>query len=102
MTKTFPLWLTIPILFLAGAFIDWDGYGYYQLLRLVVTVSAGFIAYTEFQKLENLNTWAIVFGAIALLFQPFVKISFGADVWLVIDVITAVIFLIWGLTKESK
>jgi len=68
------------------------GYGYYVLLRWVVTGTALFILWTayEFKK----TTWLWIMGIIALLFNPIAPIYLDKDTWVVIDFIVAVIFLI--------
>jgi hypothetical protein len=38
---------------------------------------------------EN-KTLAIIYGALALLFQPFLKIALGRELWNIVDVIVAV------------
>ena len=38
--------------------------------------------------------WAVVFGALALLFQPLLKISLGRIVWNIVDVVVAVLLLV--------
>ena len=46
----------------------------------------------------------IVYGALALLFQPLIKISFGRELWNVVDVIVAVMLVatIYYLPKQEK
>ena len=42
---------------------------------------------------------AFTFGALALLFQPFVKLALGRDMWNLVDVIVAV-FLVFLWFRE--
>lgn len=76
-------------------------YGYFQLIRFVSMVVFGVMAYDYAQrKQEGLM---ITFGALALLFQPFLKISLGRGLWNIVDVIVAVVLLgIAFSKKESK
>ena len=39
---------------------------------------------------EKKNELAITFGALALLFQPFVKVALGRTMWNVMDVVVAI------------
>lgn len=68
-----PVWLTWVV---AGAnllAIADLPYGYYQLLRLVVTGYAAYIAYLYFRR--GLSAWGWAFGFIALLYNPLFVIS---------------------------
>ena len=66
-------------------------YGYYQLVRFVAMVAFAVMAWNYYENKQE--GWAIVFGALALLFQPFVKIALGRLVWNVIDVVVAVLLI---------
>ena len=63
-------------------------YGYYQLVRFVAMVVFGVMAYKYYE--EKKNELAITFGALALLFQPFVKVALGRMTWNVVDVVVAI------------
>lgn len=63
-------------------------YGYYQLVRFVAMVVFGVMAYKYYE--EKKNELAITFGALALLFQPFVKVALGRTMWNVVDVFVAI------------
>lgn len=67
-------------------------YGYYMLVRFFATVMFGLMAYRYHQeKKENLM---ITFGALAVLFQPLIKIPLGRTVWNVVDVVIAVVLIV--------
>ena len=66
-------------------------YGYYQLVRFVAMVAFAVMAWNYYEKKQE--GWAIFFGALALLFQPFVKIALGRLVWNVVDVVVAVLLI---------
>lgn len=67
-------------------------YGYYQFVRFAAMVGFGILA---FQSSESENkTFAIVYGALALLFQPFFKIALGRELWNLVDVIVGVSLII--------
>lgn len=76
-------------------------YGYYILVRYFATIVFGLMAYQYYQeKKENLM---ITFGALAVLFQPFIKIPLGRMVWNIVDIIIAIILLVMLLKeRESK
>ncbi|MFA5620634.1 MAG: DUF6804 family protein [Weeksellaceae bacterium] len=74
-------------------------YGFYQLVRFVALVGFGVLAYQANQ--QGKQTEMIIYGALALLFQPFFKIALGRELWNVVDVIVGV-GLIISLLKKSK
>ena len=66
-------------------------YGYFQLVRFVAMVAFGMIAYRYYVIHKNIAAW--VFGLLALLFQPFLKIALGRTIWNVIDVLVAILLI---------
>lgn len=74
-------------------------YGYYQFVRFLAMAGFGVLAYQANE--EGRNTGAIIFAALALLFQPFFKIALGRDLWNIVDVIVG-IGLIITLLMDSK
>lgn len=74
-------------------------YGYYQFVRFVAMVVFAVMAYRYYE--EKKNQWAIVFGALALLFQPFIKVALGKAMWNVVDVVVAIaLILLWYRNKN--
>ena len=67
-------------------------YGFYQLVRFVMMVAFAVMAYMYYE--EKKTEWAVVFGALALLFQPLLKISLGRTLWNIVDVAVAVLLLV--------
>ena len=76
-------------------------YGYYILVRYFATIVFGLMAYQYYQeKKENLM---IAFGALAVLFQPLLKVPLGRIVWNIVDVTIAIVLLVMLLKEhESK
>ena len=74
-------------------------YGYYQFVRFVSFAVFGYFAYIANQK-DN-KTEAFVFVALALLFQPFVKIALGRTLWNLVDVIVGV-WLVFNVLLNKK
>jgi hypothetical protein len=52
-------------------------YGYYQFVRFLALIGFGILAFLA--KKEENEISMIIYGALALLFQPFFKIAFGRD-----------------------
>ena len=63
-------------------------YGFYQLVRFIALVGFGILAFRANE--ENNNTELIIYGALALLFQPFIKIALGREIWNIIDLIVGI------------
>ena len=74
-------------------------YGYYMLVRFVSMVAFGVMSYQYIQKKQT--AWAITFGALALLFQPFIKVALGRTMWNIVDVIVAILLIVLWI-KERK
>ncbi len=74
-------------------------YGYYILIRFITMVF--FVCLAVVFNKEGKTDYAIMSGAVALLFQPFFKIALGRGMWNIIDVIVAVALLIlWYKHKQ--
>lgn len=75
-------------------------YGYYVLVRYGSAVVFGIMTYQYYlEKKENL---ALTWGALAVLFQPLIKIPLGRTVWNIVDVIVAIILFLIILRTHSK
>ena len=73
-------------------------YGAFELIIFVALVCFVYLAYKYFRNHEEGK--ALVFGALALLIQPFFKLSLGRGLWNVVDVAIA-IFIIYLLVKKK-
>ena len=74
-------------------------YGFYQLVRLVGMVGFIYLAYEANQNKKE--TEMFIFIGLAILFQPFLKIVLGRNLWNIIDIVIAV-WLIYTAAKEKK
>jgi hypothetical protein len=81
-----------------GCLLDMP-YGYFQFVRFAALVGFGILAYQANQQEKRTET--IVYGVLALLFQPFFKVSLGREIWNVVDVIVG-IGLLLSLFKKHK
>ena len=78
-------------------------YGAYNLIRFVAMVVFGLIAFKYFS--EEKRAVGVPAAALALLFQPFLKIHLGRGVWNVVDVIAAIALValfFYEMKKESN
>ena len=67
-------------------------YGVYTLLRIVVTLSAAFIIYNNYKKTSSVNSIIVIFSIILIIFNPISPIRLNKEIWLLIDLITALIY----------
>ena len=67
-------------------------YGYYTFLRFVICISSALLAHRYFKSEKEAPS--ILFGVIAILFNPAIIIHFNKNVWMVIDALTIIIFSI--------
>ena len=63
-------------------------YGFYQFVRFVGLIGFAILAYQANE--QDRQTEMIIYGGLALLFQPFFKIALGREMWNVVDVIVGV------------
>jgi hypothetical protein len=63
-------------------------YGYYTFLRLVACATFVFAAYVLFTK--KAKALPFVFAALAVLFNPIIKVHLPKEVWAGVDVVCAV------------
>lgn len=76
-------------------------YGYYMLLRFVAMVVFAVLA-IQYNKVKN-DALTVTFGALTLLFQPFIKIALGRAMWNIVDVAAAILLLVlWGRETFCK
>lgn len=73
-------------------------YGYYMLIRYAATILFGVMTYDYFQNKQK--RLYVICLALALLFQPILKIPFGREIWNLIDVVVAV-FLLWLFFRKK-
>jgi len=77
-------------------------YGYYQLVRFAGLIGFTLLAYQANQQGRKIEM--IIFGALALLFQPFFKIALGREIWNIVDVIVGIglILSLWISPKKAQ
>jgi hypothetical protein len=85
-----PIKITLAILFFI-CLADMP-YGFYQLVRFAGLVGFGMLAYQAYQ--QGRQTETVIYGALALLFQPFSKIALGREIWNIVDVVVGIGLLI--------
>ena len=105
-------WLfLITIVFLFIAAIDEGGrgglpYGFFQLLRIVVSVSSVVIAVQVYDLIKSCNAiryewYPWVLGFLAIVFNPISPLRFPRSTWRVIDVIAGIVFIVCGILLRN-
>ena len=74
-------------------------YGFYELIRFMSMIIFAVLSYKSYKD-ENV-LMVVVYGGLALLFQPFFKISLGREVWMFVDFAVGS-FLIANIIKAKK
>lgn len=99
MDKTIKIGLAILLLM---CLIDMP-YGFYQLVRFLSLIGFGILAFVANQK--GRQTEALIYIALAILFQPLIKISLGRTLWNIVDLVVGIGLLLdlFGvITNENK
>jgi hypothetical protein len=74
-------------------------YGFFQFVRFAALIGFAILGYiANEQKQKSL---AVAYIALAILFQPLLKISLGRSLWNIVDVIVGV-FLIASIFFDSR
>lgn len=91
-------YLYIPVALLLVAILNLP-YGYYEMLRIVITVFAVFFAF----KLSTIkqNGLMLIMIAIIVLFNPISPMHLDKGLWMILDVVSAIVFLI-SLSRISE
>ncbi len=84
MNNTFKIVLAI-LFFLCLADMP---YGFYQIVRFVGLV--GFIILAYQANLQGRQIESVIYGVLALLFQPFFKLALGREIWNIVDLVVGI------------
>lgn len=74
-------------------------YGYYQLLGLVVTGSAAYLAWRGLGRGERV--FPALFALVALTFNPVFKVHFEREQWATVNIIVAGLYLV-ALVQDRR
>jgi hypothetical protein len=75
-------------------------YGFYQFVRFAGLIGFALLAYQA--KQQGRQTEMIIYGILALLFQPFFKIALGRQMWNIVDVVVGIGLLISIFMKHKE
>jgi hypothetical protein len=95
-----------PFLFIAAGLLFIGAlplpYGYYMLLRFIACGVFAWAAFITYENKEEILPW--VFGVLAIVFNPIIKIHFPKEVWAIIDFCSGSFLLIMSkkLVRNEK
>ena len=92
--------LIVSALLAAGAFYPDHSYNYFVLLKWVLFATSIWAAVVE-GEMKRIFSVA-VFCALALIHNPIMKFHFERDVWLVIDGMSAIWFILKSINNHQK
>lgn len=94
-------WLSIisGVLLLLSIPNGWS-YDYYIILRWVICGTSIFNA-IGFSNSKH-NSWALVFGGLAFLFNPLFPVYLNKSSWVGIDLISAIVFFLAAYSIRKK
>ena len=75
-------------------------YGYYQLVRFIALIGFALLAYFANENGSKIET--VIFIALAILFQPIIKIALGRSLWNIIDIIVGACLTLSIFFKASN
>lgn len=75
-------------------------YGFYQFVRFIALIGFAILAYQANQQSRQAEM--IIYGALALLFQPFFKVALGREIWNIVDVIVGIGLIISLFIKPKE
>jgi hypothetical protein len=84
-----PIYIISALLFLGAVPLP---YGYYMLLRIAACGFFIWAAVITYEKQSQYLPW--VFGLLALLFNPIIKIHLPKELWAAIDIASAIFILV--------
>ena len=86
-----PLYITCCII-LGIALLPISG-GFYTLVRIIVTIGA--VAATIQNSSNGINIWSIIYGSMAILFNPLIPVYLhDKGAWVMINIIAIILFII--------
>lgn len=90
--------ITLTVLFFLCLF-DMP-YGFYQAVRFLGLIGFAVLAYQANQ--QGRQREMIIYGGLALLFQPFFKVALGRQMWNIIDVLVGLGLIISFFLKPKS
>ena len=75
-------------------------YGYYQFVRFAAMVGFAYLAFSANE--QNNKNEVFVYLALAILFQPLIKIAFGRTIWNIVDLVVGIGLIVSSVQSNRK
>jgi hypothetical protein len=82
----------VPAAMLFGALGHWR-YGYYMLLRVVVTAAAVLLTAFSYQRTKTFSIWIGLFLVVAAVFNPIVPLHLTRGAWSILNIAAGALFV---------
>jgi hypothetical protein len=82
------IYICVVLLFIGAAPLP---YGYYMLLRFIASAVFVWAAFVAYERKHESLPW--VYGVLAVLFNPFIKIYLPKELWAVVDIGSGILLL---------
>ncbi len=76
-------------------------YGFYQVLRWLICSFSAWTSVNIYQKASK-SFWLMIFIALAIIFNPVLPLKFDEEIWVPIDIVTALIFIAYAIKCTRK
>ena len=83
--------LAVSATILLIALLDGWSYGFFTLIRFIVSISCVYVAIMALHEGKEFLVW--VLGFIAILFNPIIPVYLDREIWIVIDIIVSVFLM---------
>lgn len=75
-------------------------YGYYQLVRFIALIGFAYLSYKSYEDGNKILCY--LFAALAILFQPLLKVDLGRTIWNMVDAVLGAGLIISLFLKSKK
>ena len=96
------LFFLIPAVLLIIAPIISFPYGFYTFLRLVISLTSGFIIYLTYKSSNGINEISFIFLIILILYNPVIPVHLSRDIWMPINFVTSAIYIFSFFSVKKK
>ncbi|WP_105405062.1 DUF6804 family protein [Neorhizobium sp. T7_12] len=77
-------------------------YTFYAFLRMVVCLSAAWLAFIQWDTNKGMTGWAYIWVCMAVLFNPLIPVHLARGIWFFLDLAGAAVFAYyWRLGKDA-
>jgi hypothetical protein len=75
-------------------------YGYYQFMRIAITLVSSMTAFELYNK--NKSLLLVVFVSVIIIYNPIIPIHLNKVIWIPINLLTAVFLGVFALVHKNK